>query len=137
MAFQKGNKLGGRKPGSTNKRKFKFIREQLTDKNVNIVSEAMDLLRKTRDETLKFEIIKFLAEYSQGKPQDTAGSEADVTNISEATLLKLASGDTSALSELDAASDNDDSDALCEGDFDAADAHDSAANDDVVEQSPG
>jgi hypothetical protein len=125
--FQKGRaKTGGRKPGGL---RFKSIRERLTERKVNVADEAVELLRKTRDEQLKFEIIKFLAEYSQAKPTTNPDEEsADVTDISAATLLKLAAGDTTFAAESEPDTAGSDQDALREGDSDAADALDSAEN---------
>lgn len=130
MAFEKGNKLGGRKPGSKNvATKLKSFRTQLAELKVNIAREIWDLYRKTKDEAMKLELIKLTLQYSQVIPTTDLDEEsADVRDISAATLLKLASGDTTIPTEPEPDAVDSDQDAICSGDSNAADALDAAEN---------
>lgn len=131
--FQKGRaKTGGRKAGAS---KLKSFRSQLADIKFSVALEMRDLYRKTKDEMLKIEILKLMLEYSQTKPTTSLDDEesADVTNISERQLLAIASGDTTSPAEPESDADSGDSDVVCEGESEPADALDAEAHDGDVE----
>ena len=129
--FQKGRaKTGGRKAGAG---KLKSFRKALADIKFDVALEMRDLFRKTKDEMLKMELLKLMLEYSQTKPTTDLDEEgADVTNISEAALLAIASGDTIIPAEPDDSANDSDSDAVRAGESDAAFALDSAEDDSAM-----
>jgi hypothetical protein len=132
MASTIPNAQNGKKKGSVGK--FKSMRQQIVERKLSLVAEAVDLMRKTRDEQLKFEIIKFLAQYSQAIPTSNPEEEgASVSDISERQLLAIAQGNTACATEPDADTTGSDSDVVCEGESDAADALDAETNDGSLE----
>lgn len=131
--FEKGRaKTGGRKPSAV--QKLKSFRKELAEKRYSVVGAMIDLLNKTRDEQLKFEILKLMLEYSQLKPTTDLDEEgAGVEQISERQLLAIASGDTTSQQGYGPDETSCDQDADDEGQLGCADAFDTTQDVGTVE----
>ena len=99
MPFQKGHKkIGGKKPGSSNKKSVSELIQICDDLGIDPFTEMLKLAKATRDEGIKVSCYKECAKYlySQQRAVEMSGPEGKPIEI-ESSAIKEILADFSAI----------------------------------------